>query len=161
MLPSTIYGIASGRLADEGIQNKQSVQIPSIIRASLGRKRGGMVGNGLNIWNNVHIGDGTSEGCNAQIFADKRTGPSVSNLYIVIYDAIKSNPDSVPHGREGFYIGENGEHTLHEVGKRVAEELVALGKATDPVPTPFTEEEIKTYFGVSSLLWDCTYNYSC
>lgn len=73
----------------------------------------------------------------------------VADLYIVLFDAIRSNPESVTHGREGFYFGENGEHTLYEVGKRIAEDLVALGIATNAVPSTFTDEEIKIYFAVS------------
>jgi len=55
--PSTIYGHATGRLVDLGIQNKSSIQIPILIKASLDRGQGGMVGEGKNLWPNVHIDD--------------------------------------------------------------------------------------------------------
>jgi len=58
VLPSMIYGIAAGRLVDLGIQNKFSTQIPQLIKAALGRGRGGTVGAGTNKWVNVHIDDG-------------------------------------------------------------------------------------------------------
>jgi hypothetical protein len=58
ILPSTIYGIASGILVDQGIQNAHSIQIPKLIEASLARGQGGMVGAGENIWPNVDIDDG-------------------------------------------------------------------------------------------------------
>ncbi|KAG5652021.1 hypothetical protein H0H81_006574 [Sphagnurus paluster] len=99
IFPSTIYGIASGKLVDLGIQNPYSVQIPALIDASLDRGASGMVGKGKNIWPNVHIDD-------------------VADLYIILYDWIKTNPET-GHGREGFYFGENGEHTLYDVGKAV------------------------------------------
>lgn len=40
ILPSTIYGLASSKLADLGIQNRHSVQIPHLIRAAIDRGRG-------------------------------------------------------------------------------------------------------------------------
>ena len=62
ILPSTIYGLASNKLVDRGIQNPHSIQIPALIDASLSRGQGGMVGQGKNIWPNVHIDDGTTNG---------------------------------------------------------------------------------------------------
>jgi len=132
VLPSTIYGLATGRIAELGIQNVQSIQIPSLVRASLARGQGGMVGAGKNIWPNVHIDD-------------------IADLYIVLFDVIRSNPDAAGHGREGFYFGENGEHTLYQVGKTIGEDLVALGRATNPEPSTFTDEEIKLYFQGSTF----------
>lgn len=60
VLPSTIYGIASGVLVYQGIQNPHSMQVPQLIRAALARGRAGMVGAGKNIWPDVNIDDGTS-----------------------------------------------------------------------------------------------------
>jgi hypothetical protein len=57
ILPSTIYGIATGKLVELGIQNPYSVQIPGLINASLDRGQGGMIGLGKNIWPNVSIED--------------------------------------------------------------------------------------------------------
>lgn len=58
MVPSTIWGIASNPLVDAGIQNPYSQQIPNLIRASLDRRQGGMVGKGLAIHPDVNIEDG-------------------------------------------------------------------------------------------------------
>lgn len=71
----------------------------------------------------------------------------MADLYVILYDAIKTNP-ATGHGREGFYFGENGEHRLYDIGKAVAEALVAIGKGKSPEPTTFTKEEIDKYFGV-------------
>ncbi len=56
--PSTIYGIVSNPLVDAGIQNPHSIQVPQIIRASIDRGQGGMVGLGKNLWPNVLVDDG-------------------------------------------------------------------------------------------------------
>jgi len=146
ILPSTIYGIATGELVERGIQNPHSQQVPMLIRAALGRSRAGMIGQGKNFWPNVNIDEGKDK------IYSSRTGwlihYSVADLYIVLYDSIVANP-ATGHGREGFYFGVNGEHTLYDVGKAIGEALVAIGKADDPEPTTFTEEDIAKYFRVS------------
>lgn len=73
----------------------------------------------------------------------------VADLYIVLFDSIRKNPKGTGHGREGFYFGENGEHSLYEVGKALGQALVDLGRATEAEPTTFTKEEIGKYFNVS------------
>jgi len=132
ILPSTVYGIASGKLVDHGIQNPYSIQIPSLIDASLDRGQGGMVGQGKNLWPDVHIDD-------------------VADLYLVLYDSIKTNPQGTGHGREGFYFGENGEHSLYDIGKAISEALVAIGRGKSAEPTTFTQDEIDKYFGSAYL----------
>ncbi|KAF9531406.1 hypothetical protein CPB83DRAFT_917504 [Crepidotus variabilis] len=132
ILPSTIYGIATGVLVDQEIQNPFSQQVPSLIKSSVKRGQAGVVGQGKNIWPDVHIDD-------------------VAQLYVVLLDSIRKNP-STGHGRDGYYFGENGEHTLYEVGKAIGEVLVAKGKTGDPEPTTFTKEELATYFKGSTYL---------
>ena len=61
VLPAAIYGMASGKLVDLGVQHRHSVVIPLLINIALARGQGGMVGEGKNIMPNVHIDDGTSE----------------------------------------------------------------------------------------------------
>ena len=60
ILPSTIYGLADNPLVQAGIQNPQSIQIPTLIKASLGRKQAGVVGKGIALWPDVHIDDSKS-----------------------------------------------------------------------------------------------------
>jgi len=132
VVPSTIYGIANNKLTEAGIQNSHSIQIPALITASLGRGQAGMVGKGKNLWPDVNIDD-------------------LADLYVVLYESIQSNP-ATGHGREGIYFGENGEHSLYEVGKAVGQALVELGYSKDPEPTTFTKEDIDKYFGGSDYL---------
>lgn len=60
LLPSVIYGLADNPLVQAGIQNPQSIQIPTLIKASLGRRQAGVVGKGVALWPNVHVHDGKS-----------------------------------------------------------------------------------------------------
>jgi hypothetical protein len=58
--PPTIYGIADHALVRKGISNPSSIQLPALIRVSIGRGQAGVVGKGLNKWGNVHISESTS-----------------------------------------------------------------------------------------------------
>ena len=58
ILPSTIYGMASGALVDIGVQNPHSAQVPLLIQIALSRGKAGMVGAGKNVWPNVDIDEG-------------------------------------------------------------------------------------------------------
>ncbi|KAL5519747.1 hypothetical protein ACEPAG_1407 [Sanghuangporus baumii] len=128
VLPSLVYGIAKNGLTEAGIQNPHSIQVPNLIRASLARGQGGVVGLGKNKWPNVHIDD-------------------VADLYIVLFNKIRANVNSVPHGREGYFFGAYGEHDLYDVSKAIAQALVELGRGQSPEPTTFTKEEFDKYFG--------------
>ncbi|KAI0707122.1 NAD-P-binding protein [Earliella scabrosa] len=140
--PSTIYGLAKHPLVDAGVSNQHSVQIPIIVKASLDRKRAGVVGKGKSIWPDVHIDD-------------------VADLYIVLFDGILNNPDKTGHGWEGFYFGENGEHTWYQISQAIGEALVKLGIADDATPTTFTVEELVKYFGSEKAGWYSGTNSRC
>jgi hypothetical protein len=60
IMPSAVYGLATGRLVDLGIQNAQSMQIPMLAKAALDRGRAGMIGAGKNIWPHVEVHEGAS-----------------------------------------------------------------------------------------------------
>ena len=90
----------------------------------------------------------------------------MTDLYILIFDHIlphevnshdHSQRESEPnphfeHSEAGFYFGENGEHTLYQVSETIGKILVNLGKAQDPTPTPFSEEEVRKYFPKGTTL---------
>jgi hypothetical protein len=106
-----------------------------------------MVGQGKNLWPDVHIDDGRS----SRFTSRKQTSltrKTVADLYLVLYDSIKTNPQGTGHGREGFYFGESGEHSLYQVGKAVSEALVAIGRGQSAEPTTFTQDETNKYFAV-------------
>jgi hypothetical protein len=71
----------------------------------------------------------------------------VADLYTTLYDRIVADA-STRHGRNGFYFGASGEHSLYDVGRAVGAVLVALRKSESAEPTPFTQAELDKYFGV-------------
>jgi nucleoside-diphosphate-sugar epimerase len=76
----------------------------------------------------------------------------VADIYTILFDAIRANPDGPGHGWSGFYFGESGEHTMFDVAVEIGRVLVALGKARDATPTTFTSEEVDKYFAGSTYL---------
>lgn len=56
-MPSTVYGIPTGKLADIGMQNSNSVQMPYLIHALLKRGQAGFVREGKNVWPHVEVND--------------------------------------------------------------------------------------------------------
>jgi hypothetical protein len=59
---------------------------------------------------------------------------------------------AVGHGREGFYFGENGEHSLYQIGQAICQSLVQLDHGSSDTPTAFSKEELDKYFGGSDYL---------
>ncbi|KAA1475304.1 NAD(P)-binding protein [Dentipellis sp. KUC8613] len=127
ILPAMIYGLATGKLVDAGIVNRRSIQVPAIIKASLARGQGGVVGEGKNFWTNVHIDD-------------------TAQLFMLVFNAALAHSEHpTPHGREGYFFAENGEHQLVDVSRAIAKAMYELGKGETPEPTPFSDEEVAKY----------------
>ncbi|KAF9042574.1 NAD(P)-binding protein [Hymenopellis radicata] len=123
VIPCTVYGEPAGVLVDNGIQNVYSVQVPSLIKASIARKQAGVVGLGKNVWNNVHVQD-------------------LAILYVVLLDHVLglASHNEFQHGRSGYYFAENGEHELLDVSKGLGVVLNDLGIGSAE-PQTFTPEE--------------------
>lgn len=164
IIPSTIYGIAKHALVDAGVSNAHSIQVPSMIRASLARKRAGVVGKGKALWPDVHIDDSESEFPSLCLYpyashtrAD-RLGTTLcvctaADLYLTLFDSILNNPDKTGHGWEGLYFGENGEHSWGQISAAIGQALVEFGISDNAEPTSFTVEEFVKYFGSEQAGW--------
>ena len=147
VIPSTIYTVAEGPLADAGIQNKHSHQIPALIRASLARGQAGMVGKGLALWLDVHLDDRQYITYFIMNHTYSLVDPEVE-FYMVLYDTIvKNGPNNVDHGVRGYYYGENGEHSWYDISKEIGRVMVELGLSKSDEPTSFTTDELVKYFG--------------
>ena len=71
----------------------------------------------------------------------------MAEFYQILLDAALSDPNT-PHGRDGYYIAENGEYRLRDLAKAYSQALYDLGKGKSPEPTSFTADEAQKYFGV-------------
>ncbi|KAF8552970.1 NAD(P)-binding protein [Imleria badia] len=132
--PSTIFGLPSGKLLDLGVQNTRSIQIPMAIACSIGRKRAGFVGKGLNVWPAVHVEDTT-------------------DVYTILYDAILAG--KAGHGREGLYFVENGHYVFKDVSAKIGEALLELGVSETAEPNAFVEEDFKKFPWLGLLGTNC------
>ncbi|KIY67066.1 NAD(P)-binding protein [Cylindrobasidium torrendii FP15055 ss-10] len=110
VLPSMIYGRARGVVVEKAGGNGVSDQIPGTVKAFVGRGQGGVLGEGTNVWPNVHIED-------------------VTSLYLLIFDLLSSPspPPEFAHGRAGFYFAENGHHAMLDVYTAIASSMASLG----------------------------------
>ncbi|KIY44023.1 hypothetical protein FISHEDRAFT_52388, partial [Fistulina hepatica ATCC 64428] len=125
VLPSVIYGLAGGPLVNAHIQNHRSIGVPLLLKNALDRGRAGMIGPGTAVWPHVHIDE-------------------LADLYMLVFDGARA--ESIGHGREGYYFGANGEFSWLQLAQAVGKAVVAAGRAEDPEPVSFTEEEILKYF---------------
>ncbi|KZV76064.1 NAD(P)-binding protein [Peniophora sp. CONT] len=121
--PSTIWGEPKGPFFESGLAHVGSIQLPMAIKASLGRGQGGVVGEGLNVWNHVHIVD-------------------VAVFFATLL--AKAVDGSAPSGAvEGHYIIENGTYQYFKLAQIYTEALYAKGKSSSPEPTKFAQEELE------------------
>ncbi|KAK4688022.1 hypothetical protein P7C73_g2097, partial [Tremellales sp. Uapishka_1] len=132
ILPSNIYGEGKGEIFDLGIAHPESILTPRLIEAALDRGQAGMVGEGLNIWNHVHISD-------------------VGDLFQLIYAGAISL--SISHGTAGYYFAATGEFTYFSLASTIGSSLVELGRASSAHPTTFTQAEMDKYFGEHASTW--------
>ncbi|CAK5275872.1 unnamed protein product [Mycena citricolor] len=123
ILPTTVYGIPHGLLVNAGIQNRQNSVLSYLVSLSMTRGQGGMVGQGKNMWHNVELNE-------------------LGDLFMVLFDAAISNPDSTPHGQSGLYFAENGSHVLEDLCAVISQVLYEHGKGQAPAPTSFSEDEL-------------------
>lgn len=129
IIPPLIYGIGTG------LFNRNSIQLPILIRAALKRGKAEMIGPGESTWDHVHISDLVD---GYMILLDQflaAYGPNASlNAQISPY---------LTTGREGYYFAENGRHSWRQVAEKIAEVLHKKGLASSTDVTSFPDNEVE------------------
>ncbi|KAI8231097.1 hypothetical protein K4K55_006331 [Colletotrichum sp. SAR 10_96] len=100
--PCCIYG--PGR----GPGNTKSVQVYTLATTVLKRGKGIRIGDGENIWHQVHVQD-------------------LSNLYLALAEAAASGGSKATWDDEGYYLAENGSFSWGDVEKAVAQAVFEKG----------------------------------
>jgi nucleoside-diphosphate-sugar epimerase len=59
---------------------------------------------------------------------------------------VAGDPSYFGHGTSGYYFAESDEHEWLSVAEAIGRAMVDLGRATEPTPTPFTDEEKEQFF---------------
>jgi len=126
--------------------------MPLFITSSIARKQGGYFGKGLNQWPLVDVEDSLCIFISCSLcFAHISFYVTAADLYIVLFDAIRTRPNSAGHGPEGYYFAENGQYSAVEVARVISETLMDLGAGESREPAAFTTEESEKFFGVRPL----------
>lgn len=84
-----------------GSGNVRSAQAYKLAAAVLKRQKGFLVGEGNNIWHEVHVRD-------------------LSNLYLLLGEAAAAGGGSATWGKEGYYFAEDGEFVWGDIERAVA-----------------------------------------
>ncbi|KZV61170.1 NAD(P)-binding protein [Peniophora sp. CONT] len=121
--PPTVWGAPSGPFFESGLAHVGSIQLPLSIKTSIARGQGGIVGDGLNVWNHAHIADV------ADFFA------------LLLSKAVDGFAPSGPF--DGHYIVENGEYQYKKFAQTYTKALHAKGKSASPEPTKFEDQEFQ------------------
>ena len=104
------------------------------------------MGKGAAKWNYVSNADSEYQ----VFFGYLGYSPSLSlaaELFVVVFNGVTAPNNTVPHGREGLFIGENGVYAWSDVSNEIAKVLYEAGKGKSPEATTFTSEELAKYFG--------------
>lgn len=70
------------------------------------------------------------------------------DLYVILFDAIRSSPGGTAHSPQGYYLAESCEYSAIGLARAISEALVDLGVGTTREPSAFSQEECEKYFGV-------------
>ncbi|RPD59636.1 NAD(P)-binding protein [Lentinus tigrinus ALCF2SS1-6] len=132
VLPTAIFGFGKGPLYDAGISKRSPALISVFAAAAVERGRPGIIGAGKNAWSVIHVAD------NADL------------TYLLFCAALTGNSE-LGHGREGYYLTENGEVTMYEYFKELGMALVERGLVMEAEPTMFTPDEYVKYFGGDAI----------
>jgi len=103
--PPLIYGTSTSPF------NRDSQQLPGLIRSAIKHGRAVHVGKGVNIWSNVHVDD-------------------LVDFYILLLE--KALAGEAPKNNEGYYFTENGQHNFLELSEHIGQSLVKHGVFKDP-----------------------------
>jgi nucleoside-diphosphate-sugar epimerase len=101
LMSPQIYGIGTG------LFNRQSIQVPSMVRGALKAKCAEVVADGSQRWGNVRV-----------------TG--LANLYELLVGKILDG-EPVPSGERGIYFTVSGEHQWKDIASGIASAGHALG----------------------------------
>ncbi|KAL2820528.1 hypothetical protein BDW59DRAFT_174448 [Aspergillus cavernicola] len=126
--PPTIYG--PGR----GPGNQKSVQAYWLAAAVLKRKKGFLVGEGKNVWHQIHVQD-------------------MSDLYSRLGDAAASGGGKATWNDKGYYLAENGPFVWGDIQRAVAKAAYEKKLIPSPDVEPLSDAEITKIHEFGVYVW--------
>jgi len=128
--PTLVYGVGTGPV------NKRSIQIPKLVEIALRWRAVVHVGEGTNIWGNIHIND-------------------LIQLYLaVIKNAIFEHQKATHNdGYQNYFFASSGENSIRSITELIAPLLYKKGFVDSPHAQSVTQEEepvLAMYLGHTS-----------
>lgn len=118
--PPTIYG--EGR----GPDNQRSIQAYKATEGMLKQKRGFMVGNGKNVWHQIHVAD-------------------LSDLYLLLGEAAANGGAPATWNDQGYYLAEDGSFVWGDVLRALAKNAHERGFLHEPTAPASTIEDSQNF----------------
>ncbi|KAG5637893.1 hypothetical protein H0H81_002778 [Sphagnurus paluster] len=125
IMPPLIYGRGTGPF------HRTSVQIPALIRGALRLGQSCHYGQGLPLWNAVHVQD-------------------LADLSLLLLEDALSTAPKAPHGAEGFYFCATDSFQWKQLAEEIGQRLHAHGVLPTEEVRPFTDEEAAEALGTWS-----------
>ena len=116
--PPTIYG--NGR----GPGNQRSIQTPKTAEAILKNKKGVLIGEGKNIWHQVHVQD-------------------LSDLYLKLTEAAANGGAPATWNDQGYYFAENGSFVWGDIMKAIVKDAHSKGLLPSAEITNLSNDQVE------------------
>jgi len=127
--PPCIYGLGRGP------DNQHSVQAYRLASATLKRGKGFQVGEGVNIWTQIHVQD-------------------LSNVFLALVEAALSpNGGKATWNEEGYYFAENGDFQWGDISRGIAKAAKEKGLIESADIDNISPEEADKLAPSGSYLW--------
>lgn len=126
MIPPVIYGVSSR-------EKRLSIQLPTMVRYSIKHGYPGMIGDGLAVWNQVHVKD-------------------LARGYVALLHWLEETPAATV-AENPYFFCENGEElSWGECAAEIGRILHGTGKVANPAPQTIPRENYGDLFGEYSGL---------
>lgn len=126
--PPTIYG--PGR----GPGNQKSMQAYMLSAAVLKRKKGLLVGQGKNVWHQIHVQD-------------------LSNVYLALGEAAAAGGGKATWGNQGYYFAENGSFVWGDIQRAVAKAAFEKKLISSPEVEPLPDDKVAELHPFGLYAW--------
>lgn len=127
LMSADIYGEGEGEF------NRLTIQVPKMIRSAYREGQVWVIGDGSGVWNHVHVHD-------------------LGLLYEVFVARLLEGV-VIPHGEQGIFFTENGEHSWKEVANGIATTGFEFGKLKTKEVRTISLAEATAELGWGSEMW--------
>lgn len=137
--PPNIWGLATGKLVDAGLQNPVMTPLLIVSRLAMARGTYGVNGPGVNLWSMCEVHDGMSLSLST---LQKVYIPfsAVANLHLLIFNATALEGKEIAGGST-YYFCANGDLAMGDWMRKAAQALHKYGGIKSSELVEFTPEE--------------------